>query len=499
MFQGSKNAPASTSPTPSRPAPTSARAASTARPTTTARTTSPPSRRATSRRCSGSSRTGSRRSPTPLTKEKLDNQRDVVKNERRQGLENTALRPLVQARSSRTSSRRAPLLVAGHRQPRGPDRRLARGREGLLPDRTTRRTTCRSSSPATSIRPRRSGSSRSTSAPIPPGPPLDRPEPLDPDALRREDRRGRPTACRRSASTWSGRRRAFYRAGRRGARLDLAHPDRRPRRRGSTRRSSTTGSSAPTSTRSRRRVGDRRAASSSSPPRGPGVVARGDRDDRDRGDRAAREGRARPPAELARAKTKQEYDFVTGLERIGGFGGKADRAEPVQHLPRRPGQVRVRTWRATATPTPADVQQAVARWLDTPQPRCSCASTPRSPAAPPTAALDRSKTPAARRRPAVPRARRSQTREARQRPRGLRRRAAATCRRSPCTLVDAGRRRRRSRRARRASRIPDGARRSTSARRRARRSRSRTRSATSGTDARRPTRRARARGWPSRC
>lgn len=28
--------------------------------------------------------------------------------------------------------------------------------------------------------------------------------------------------------------------------------------------------------------------------------------------------------ELARAKTKWEFNFVTGLERIGGFGGKAD-------------------------------------------------------------------------------------------------------------------------------------------------------------------------------
>ena len=31
------------------------------------------------------------------------------------------------------------------------------------------------------------------------------------------------------------------------------------------------------------------------------------------------------PAELARAKTKQEFQFVTALEGIGGFGGKADR------------------------------------------------------------------------------------------------------------------------------------------------------------------------------
>ena len=34
--------------------------------------------------------------------------------------------------------------------------------------------------------------------------------------------------------------------------------------------------------------------------------------------------RARPSAELERAKTKQESEFISGLERIGGFGGKAD-------------------------------------------------------------------------------------------------------------------------------------------------------------------------------
>ncbi len=39
--------------------------------------------------------------------------------------------------------------------------------------------------------------------------------------------------------------------------------------------------------------------------------------------RLAREGPS--AAELSRAKTKREYQFVTGLEQIGGFGGKADR------------------------------------------------------------------------------------------------------------------------------------------------------------------------------
>ena len=38
--------------------------------------------------------------------------------------------------------------------------------------------------------------------------------------------------------------------------------------------------------------------------------------------RLAREGPT--PAELSRAKTKWEYQYISGLERIGGFGGKAD-------------------------------------------------------------------------------------------------------------------------------------------------------------------------------
>ena len=43
------------------------------------------------------------------------------------------------------------------------------------------------------------------------------------------------------------------------------------------------------------------------------------------GEEIAKLAKAGPTAEeLSRAQAKQEYDFVTGLEGIGGFGGKAD-------------------------------------------------------------------------------------------------------------------------------------------------------------------------------
>ena len=80
-----------------------------------------------------------------------------------------ALRPLVQARPGEPLPGRPSLLVAHDRKPRGPHGRVARGRHRLLQDVLHARTTSRSSSPATSTRRRRSGSSRSTSAPIPPG------------------------------------------------------------------------------------------------------------------------------------------------------------------------------------------------------------------------------------------------------------------------------------------------------------------------------------------
>ncbi|HEV8231943.1 MAG TPA: pitrilysin family protein [Thermoanaerobaculia bacterium] len=79
----------------------------------------------------------------------------------------------------------------------------------------------------------------------------------------------------------------------------------------------------------------------------------------------SRLGKAGPTAaELNRAKTKQEYDFVSGLERIGGFGGKADLLNQYNTYLGDPGKFNedVKRYRAV---TAADVRSAVARWLDT--------------------------------------------------------------------------------------------------------------------------------------
>ncbi len=70
-------------------------------------------------------------------------------------------------------------------------------------------------------------------------------------------------------------------------------------------------------------------------------------------------------AELDRAKTKQESEFISGLERIGGFGGKADVLNQYNVFLGDPGKMEADLQRYRSL-TPADVQQAVARWLDTP-------------------------------------------------------------------------------------------------------------------------------------
>ena len=69
-------------------------------------------------------------------------------------------------------------------------------------------------------------------------------------------------------------------------------------------------------------------------------------------------------AELARAKTKWEFNFVTGLERIGGFGGKADRLNSYNTFMGDPGKFEFdlnRYRNATAE----GVRDVAARWLDT--------------------------------------------------------------------------------------------------------------------------------------
>ncbi|HEX6732599.1 MAG TPA: pitrilysin family protein, partial [Pyrinomonadaceae bacterium] len=69
-------------------------------------------------------------------------------------------------------------------------------------------------------------------------------------------------------------------------------------------------------------------------------------------------------AELARAKTKWEFNFVTGLERIGGFGGKADRLNSYNTFMGDPGKFDFdlnRYRNATAE----GVRDIAGRWLNT--------------------------------------------------------------------------------------------------------------------------------------
>jgi zinc protease len=80
--------------------------------------------------------------------------------------------------------------------------------------------------------------------------------------------------------------------------------------------------------------------------------------------RLAKEG---PTAEeLERAKTKQESEFVSGLERIGGFGGKADILNQYNVFLGDPGRLEADMDRYRSM-TRETLTAAVARWLDTPR------------------------------------------------------------------------------------------------------------------------------------
>ena len=78
--------------------------------------------------------------------------------------------------------------------------------------------------------------------------------------------------------------------------------------------------------------------------------------------RLAKEGASGP--ELERAKTKWEYQFITGLERIGGFGGKADLLNQYNTFlgdPNRFDQDLARHRQVSAE----SLRRVVAEWLDT--------------------------------------------------------------------------------------------------------------------------------------
>ena len=79
--------------------------------------------------------------------------------------------------------------------------------------------------------------------------------------------------------------------------------------------------------------------------------------------RLAKEGPT--AAELERSKTKQEAEFVSGLERIGGFGGKADVLNQYNTFLGDPNKIEADLTRYRSLTT-ASVQQAVGKWLDTP-------------------------------------------------------------------------------------------------------------------------------------
>ncbi len=69
--------------------------------------------------------------------------------------------------------------------------------------------------------------------------------------------------------------------------------------------------------------------------------------------------------ELARAKTSYEAGFVRGVERIGGFGGKADVLASCAIYEKNPGCFRDQML-AIANATPAQVRDAAAKWLGKP-------------------------------------------------------------------------------------------------------------------------------------
>ena len=70
------------------------------------------------------------------------------------------------------------------------------------------------------------------------------------------------------------------------------------------------------------------------------------------------------PAELERAKTKQEFGFISGLERIGGFGGKADLLNQYNTYLGDPGMFDEDLQRHRKV-TVADLRNTVDRWLNT--------------------------------------------------------------------------------------------------------------------------------------
>jgi len=96
--------------------------------------------------------------------------------------------------------------------------------------------------------------------------------------------------------------------------------------------------------------------------------------------------------ELKRAKSKWEFDFISGLERIGGFGGKADRLNAFNTYLGDPGMT-PELMRRYQRVRVADVKRVAARWLDT-HDRLIVRFMPERSAKPTISMPDRTATPA---------------------------------------------------------------------------------------------------------
>jgi zinc protease len=106
--------------------------------------------------------------------------------------------------------------------------------------------------------------------------------------------------------------------------------------------------------------------------------------------RLAKEGPT--AAELARAKTKWEFGFVTGLERIGGFGGKSDRLNQYNTFLGDPNKFEA-DFSRYRNATTESVRDTVSKWLTT-RDRLLVRFHPEPAGRESQIALDRSKIPA---------------------------------------------------------------------------------------------------------
>ncbi|HSM12607.1 MAG TPA: pitrilysin family protein [Thermoanaerobaculia bacterium] len=95
--------------------------------------------------------------------------------------------------------------------------------------------------------------------------------------------------------------------------------------------------------------------------------------------------------ELERARTKLEFNFISGLERIGGFGGKSDLLNQYNTFLGEPGRFDWDLGRYRNA-TPGDVSAAVSRWLDTPN-RLRVRFVPETSGRPEAAEVDRAAVP----------------------------------------------------------------------------------------------------------